>query len=351
MSIENICTNCGKNFSTKSSLNVHRRTSKSCATSERQYFQCEFCQKELTSLYNLNKHIEKCIIKKIVLKEYEKFERQINEKDNNILHLNNQGEEQRKIITQCERQINEKNNHIEEQNKIITQYEEQNKIIQQYEKQIIQKDDTIAHLKSLMEQKDIQTEKHEASLQAQIKELQDKLERIATKSIDKPTTVNTVMTTNTLQLNNFMSQESINQKVREKFDTNYLVKSVKGVAQFVFDHIIQEDGKIFYRCYDVARQIFKYRDEEGNEIKDPKAVKLLKLIKPEIEKKTGEIWNTAIAITDRINSISSFNRSEQDIRDLAFNNFIINSMVDRISTDISEMDNGKFSCELAKLSS
>jgi hypothetical protein len=123
------------------------------------------------------------------------------------------------------------------------------------------------------------------------------------------------------------------------------------VAQFVFDHIIQENGKIFYRCYDIARQIFKYRDEEGNEIKDPKAVKLLKLIKPEIEKKTGEIWNTAIAMTDRINSISSYNRSEQDIRDLAFNNFIINSMVDHISTDISEMDRGKFSCELAKLSS
>jgi hypothetical protein len=42
---------------------------------------------------------------------------------------------------------------------------------------------------------------------------------------------------------------------------------MKGIAQFVFDHIVKlEDGSMAYACYDTSRQVFKYKDENGNEI-------------------------------------------------------------------------------------
>ena len=56
---------------------------------------------------------------------------------------------------------------------------------------------------------------------------------------------------------------------------------MKGVADFVYENIIKlEDGSVVYACYDRARQMFKYKDKDGNEIKDPKAMKLRKMIKP-----------------------------------------------------------------------
>jgi hypothetical protein len=117
-------------------------------------------------------------------------------------------------------------------------------------------------------------------LEYQVEELQNKLDKIANKAIDKPTTTNNTIN-NKIELHTFPTQIEIDRKIESKFNDKYLWDGMKGVAQFVYDHIIKlEDGSIAYACFDNSRQMFKYKDQDGNDIKDPKASKLRKMIKP-----------------------------------------------------------------------
>jgi hypothetical protein len=63
---------------------------------------------------------------------------------------------------------------------------------------------------------------------------------------------------------------------------------LKDVAKFVYEWILKtEEGNLIYACYDRSRLIFKYKDEYGNEVKDPKASQLSTMLKPGLIKKLG----------------------------------------------------------------
>jgi hypothetical protein len=127
----------------------------------------------------------------------------------------------------------------------------------------------------------------EENYKEQIKDLQNKIDKIANKAIDRPTITNNTINNNKFLVNVFPSQTEIENKIESKFNDKYLHDGIKGVAQFVFDHIVKlEDGSIAYICFDISRQIFKYKDENGVEIKDPKAFKLKKMIKPGLLKQS-----------------------------------------------------------------
>ena len=54
-----------------------------------------------------------------------------------------------------------------------------------------------------------------------------------------------------------MKPEDVNYKISSKFNDLYLFEGMKGVAQFVFDHILRdENGFLFYGCSDYARKKF-----------------------------------------------------------------------------------------------
>lgn len=67
------CIFCKSNFTSKSSLNRHHRTNKSCLNIQekqnkptmKQLFECEFCNKELTSKNLLKYHLEICKSKRV----------------------------------------------------------------------------------------------------------------------------------------------------------------------------------------------------------------------------------------------------------------------------------------------
>ena len=69
-----VCEYCNNEFNDKSSLNKHQKTSKYCLKIrkdkepdkefEKESFQCEFCDKELTSKYRLENHLKICSVKK-----------------------------------------------------------------------------------------------------------------------------------------------------------------------------------------------------------------------------------------------------------------------------------------------
>ena len=48
---------------------------------------------------------------------------------------------------------------------------------------------------------------------------------------------------------------------------------MKGLARFVSDHIVKTDtGESIYACYDISRDVFKYKNEAGEYINDIKSV-------------------------------------------------------------------------------
>jgi len=132
-----------------------------------------------------------------------------------------------------------------------------------------------------------QEKKHEKEIEIyrkQAKDLQDRIQDLATKAIQKSTTINNTKTTNILNLTPFdMSDKSIKDKIQEKYDLGYFMKGQRGVAEFTKENLLLDDkGELMYFCCDPARNIFKYKDKSGEVRKDVKANRLSKTITPNI---------------------------------------------------------------------
>ena len=238
------CSYCNKIFSNKYSLNTHKKTAKYCLKIQDENveiinFQCDYCQKILSTKQHLLTHLISC------------KEKELKEKEKEIKEI-------------LKREFKEQ---LEKQEKVHKEQLE------------IQKKELKMEFKE-------QLEKHEEIYKDQIKDLLNKLDKIANKAIDRPTTTNNTIN-NKIELHPFITQKEIEQKIASQFNDKYLWDGMKGVAQFVYDHILKlDDGRMVYACFDVSRQMFKYIDENGNEIKDPKALKLRKMIKPGLLKQS-----------------------------------------------------------------
>ena len=68
---ENICDNCNKYFSTKSSLKLHLKTNTCKKNKEKKIFKCDFCDKILSSNQMMLYHLNSCSERKVFLKERE----------------------------------------------------------------------------------------------------------------------------------------------------------------------------------------------------------------------------------------------------------------------------------------
>ena len=76
-----------------------------------------------------------------------------------------------------------------------------------------------------------------------------------------------------------LSKESILSAIENSFNDNYLVQGQKGIARFAYDTILKdEQGELKYICTDPSRQIFQYKNSEGEIKKDVKATKLTKAL-------------------------------------------------------------------------
>ena len=125
---------------------------------------------------------------------------------------------------------------------------------------------------------------------------------------------------------------------------------MKGVAQFVYDHIIKlEDGSIAYACFDTSRQVFKYKDEKGVEIKDPKALKLKKMIKPGLLKQSQTLYEY---FNDECDFLENRKNKGLDIDGKEYTT--MNTLRDKafeVGCEILNLeDTNKFSNELASIS-
>ena len=166
------------------------------------------------------------------------------------------------------------------------------------DKELIEKDKNIIKANTQIENYKEQLEKQEENFKEQLgkqeenykeqinnykeqlKDLQDKLDKITNKAIDRPTTVVSNTTTNN-NLNivsslDFNNLETIKNAIENRLNVNHVVDGQKGLAKFVVDSILKdEEGNLLYKCTDASRNIFKYKNSNGEINKDVEAKKLI----------------------------------------------------------------------------
>ena len=254
------CQYCKTIFKSSSALKNHINKARYCiviqkklAKKEKTVFKCEYCDKILSTKQSLSKHKETCCKKK--------------DKDNEIKDKENKD----KLLKKLTDEIIEKDKIIIKVNTQLENYKEQ------LEKQ---EENSKEQLEKQLENYKEQLEKQEENYKEQIKDLQEKLEKIANKAIDRPTTVVSNTTTNnnlnivsSLDFNNF---DRIKDAIENKLSVNHVVDGQKGLAKFMVDTILtDEDGNLLYVCTDPSRNMFKYKNTDGEINKDVEAKKLI----------------------------------------------------------------------------
>jgi hypothetical protein len=298
------CNLCDKILSSKQKLELHKE--KCQGKKEKiEEFKCEYCSKILSSKQNLEIHTKKCEI----IIEKEEFKCEYCEK---ILSTKQMLENHKNIcITKKDKEIKKLKEQLEKQKK---EYKEQ--IKEQFEKQ----------KKEYKEQLEEQKEEYKE----QIRELQDKLENLATKAIQRPTSIVSNTTTNN-SLNiatsmDFDNIEHIKNLIDNYLTINHIVDGQKGIANFVKETMLIDDNGIpKYICTDPSRNIFKYKDTNGEIKKDVEAKKLTgSVIKGGLRRRTAIIGNDWVESEensdDYLHKLELMMQFQQNIHKIGDNN-------------------------------
>jgi len=178
-------------------------------------------------------------------------------------------------------------------------------------------------------------------------DLQNRIERITNRAVDKPSLYNS--NTRILSLQPFdLSKDYITNKVMNKFNDNHILDGMSGIAKFVKDKIITlEDGSLVYACFDTSRQMFKYKDKDGNVIKDPKSVKLIEMLQPALKEQTTNLYNF---FENEIESYEENDLNDTDTISMVDKMKFLKDSTLKIRVEIIEMhENNKFSNELSSI--
>ena len=304
------CNFCNKNFITKYSLNNHKKTAKYCLKiqniePDNKENICNHCDKKFTTKNSMKLHIISC-------KE-------------NIRSIEKEKEKYAEFL---------KNENIKKDAEIN---------LLKKELYLLKKEKTYFENISInyKEQLDKRIE--------EINNLQNRLEKMALKAIEKTTI--TTSTHNTI-INNlpvFHSQEFINNKIQDKFDDRYFHNEMKGIVQFTYDHILKlDDNNLIYVCCDYGRKNFKYKDKDGNEITDPEAIKLISMIQDKLYDKTCYLHDWAVNEYDYL-KLQEERYEIVDKKELDSVIDMIGKAQDMKNVIKSMNKTNKFSNELAKL--
>ena len=198
----------------------------------------------------------------------------------------------------------------------------------------------INELKKLLNEKDeeisnLRNEKDEeiSNLRLRITELetQNKIylqdRELVQKLALQPKNTTTNNNDNRINNNFFDDPERIKRMINEKLNEDYVCDGQKGVAQFAYDALLKdEDGNKNYICSDPSRQIFKFKNSEGNVEKDFKAIKLTNmLIDAGISSKSYEVAQTLWTNEDGgidANKFEQYGPSHLEITELNMDNSV-----------------------------
>ena len=317
------CEYCNNFFKNNNVLKTHQLNTKYCIEiqnsnnleSKHNLESCKYCTKLFTT-YTMDRHLQTCKNKK-----EEENKAQLTIKENEIFNIKKELEEFKK-----------KFDDIKNESDLLKK-----------EIYLLKKEKTYFENRSInyKEQLDKRIE--------EINNLQNRIEKMALKAIEKTTITTSTHNTIINNLPTFHSQEFINNKIQDKFDDRYFHNEMKSIAQFTYDHILKlDDGNLVYVCCDYGRKNFKYKDENGNEITDPEAIKLIDMIQDKLYDKTCYLHDWAVNEYDYLKM--------QEERDELVDKKEFDSVIDMIGKAqdmkmvIKSMNKtNKFSNELAKL--
>ena len=111
-----------------------------------------------------------------------------------------------------------------------------------------------------------------------------------------------------------MTQNDINTLVNNNFTKEHFLDGQKGVADFTSTNLLKDDeGKTTYICTDSSRNVFNYKNKDGQVEKDIKAIKLTKTLSPAVITKSEKIFNqyktddTTLEYMQRLSDIKKLN--------------------------------------------
>jgi hypothetical protein len=293
------CEYCNKNFSTKYTLNNHRKTAKSCNNnSGKKSYDCEYCKKIFSSTNGLQYHVSICDVKK--------------EKDNEI-----------KIKDDYEKKLDF----------FIKEKLEKEK---QYVEELFQLKNTVSILQTKLETAEKQLEKYER----QIELFQTKP---ATKTIN-----NTTINDKSIIFNNYFPKTELANSLSGLND-NHISIGMTSLAAYLKEKVLTKDGNLIYKCTDTARQLFKLI-YDGIEIKDKTATLLVNTIKPVLLDRITLIIQAINENKSRIENIPKDKRTEEQKRRLDYLKFLIDNRAYQFRLEIVELDkNHLLSLELSRI--
>ena len=344
------CEYCNTEFQSKSALNNHKNKAKYCLILQgkikpkEEVFNCNLCEKILSSKQMLELHKEKCEGKKEKIEEFKcKFcSKILSSKQKLEIHMKKCEIIEEKDEFKCEycdKILSTKQMLENHKNICIIKKDKEIEILK---KQLESKDNKLKEqlqnkdkeCKEQLQNKDKeckeQLEKQEEKYEDRIKDLQDKLENLASKAIERPTSVvSNTTTNNSLNIATSMDFDNIDhiKNLLVKYLTiNHIVDGQKGIANFVRETMLTDDNGIpKYVCTDPSRYIFKYKDTNGEIKKDVEAKKLTgSLIKGGIRKQTAIIGNEWVESeensNDYANKLGLMMEFQENIHKLGDNN-------------------------------
>jgi hypothetical protein len=240
------CNYCNKNFSCKSSLKLHQKTTKYClklqGKNEENKFECEYCNKIFTVKTNLLSHYGTC----------------------------------------KEKELNDNLEKLEE------------KLQKEFNKEKEQLQKEFANMLKDKEEEIVELKQKVAELNGRLFTLKDDHDLIKEIAKQPKSTTNNTTTNNTLNIStclDFDNIDKIKDVIENDFNISYAINGQKGIAKFIKDKLLKDDtGKLIYVCTDPSRQIFKYKDNKGDIRKDVEAKKLTEyIVDGGLKKKTVDV--------------------------------------------------------------
>lgn len=239
------CEFCGKILASRQNLKVHQSKTKLCLEKQTQFSNriltdfCKYCNKGFEKHTTKNDHESICIAKNI-----------------------------------CEKFISEKDSIIKSYESIINTL----KLEHEKEKEVLLKnsDTHINDIKLSCERE--KAEIYERLFNKDQEHILNQNNKLAEKTgnVTNTTIKGKNITMNSLNL----SSERI-ESIKHTYNMEHYEAGGRGQAEWVIPHLLtDENGNIIYRCSDLSRKNFFYRDDKGNLVTDPHAAILKAAILP-----------------------------------------------------------------------
>jgi len=267
------CEYCNHVFKTSSSLKLHKKTAKYCLAKQNispvEEYICTFCNISFTLKSSLHKHLRICKANTPLVREQLHL---LDEKSNELSSLKTQLDlfiiREKEIISNYDKKLKE--NNIKNNKKLS----DKDKII--YEKDLL-----ISEQKNII--KELQTE-YKKHIEMQNKDLQDRMQSMAEKAIDKPSTLNQ----NTINqiINNLLpiTTEHLNNQA-QYLTIDHVKNGALGYAKYALEHPLKDR----LVCTDTSRKKGKYKDSDGNIVSDPEMSSITKKLFLAIKDRNSEL--------------------------------------------------------------